>query len=447
VAHEYSWQQAQGEATYRSDNHDHLGWWAAAAMLVSIILHVVVFFALDQVKFVLGIQDVAETPTQTVVVREPVEQIPSDFVAPPPAEDAVVPPPLDTAKLLDDVDLLPLLKDQDVEMKPDVDKTEIAIAVGNPTQSGDPRGETIDISAGMDSSKLDLPDFGRQDFEIKPAAIGQITVDPGASKADASNLDKFTDDLIKQGAGGKAEKGSLEGLASLDEMVGLSSNELLGKKTMLPSDLLFAFNKYEMRESARIGLLKLAMIIDKNRDMYCWIEGHTDLIGNDVANLELSIKRSEAVKSYLVDSLGLDPEKIITRGYGRYQPIVVSGDKDQQAPNRRVEIKMRKTPPPNEQIAPPKAAPVPEEMPPAPKRPEPAPAPEPVPPKARLVKPNPSMPVEVMEPPVRQAPKAKPVEAAPPAPRAKPVPEAPPARAIPVTEDVPGILKAQPVTE
>ena len=411
-------------------------------MLVSILLHVIVFFALDQVKFVLGMQEPVAAPTQTVVIREPVEQIPQDFVAPPPPEDAVPVPPQDTAKLLEDVDLLPLLKDQEIEMKPDIDQTKIGLAPGNPAQAGDPRSEAIDISASLDSTKLDLPEFGRQDYEMKPAAIGQVTIDPGAAKADPLNLDKFTDDLVKQGAGGKAEKGSLDGLASLDELLGLPANELLGKTTMLPSDLLFAFNKYDVRESAKVGLSKLGMVLDKNPNMYCWIEGHTDLIGNDVANLELSIKRAEAVKRYLVESMRFDPDKIITRGYGRYQPIITTGDKDQQSPNRRVEIKIRKTPPADEQIAPPKAAPVQEEMPPPTPRPAPKPTPAPMPvqadpPKAVLVKGTPPRAVQV-------------IEEAPPAPRAKPVPQmpaAPPARAIPVQEDEPNVLRAQPVTE
>lgn len=408
-------------------------------MLVSILLHVIVFFALDQVKFVLGIKEPTEIKTREIVVRDPTEQIPQDFVPQAPPEEFVAPPPVDTASLLEDVDLLPLLKEQEVEMRPDVEKTTIAIAPGNPAQAGDPRAVAVDASAGLDTA-LDLPEFGRQEFEMKPAAIGQVTVDPGSSKADDSNLDKFTDDLIKKGAGGKAEKGALDGLASLDEMIGLSPNELLGKKTMLPSDLLFEFNRHELRESAKIGLQKLGLLLDVNPTMYCWIEGHTDLIGGDSPNLELSVKRAEAVKRYLVESMHFESERIITRGYGRYQPIITNGDKDVQAPNRRVEIKMRKTPPTEDQIkiAPPKAAPVEEMAPPPPAAREEAP-----PPKAVLVRPNPPRPVEVVTPP-----KAKPVEETPP-PRARPVVEempAPPAKAIPVQEEEP-VLRAQPVEE
>jgi OOP family OmpA-OmpF porin len=434
-------------------------------MLASILLHVVVFFALDQVKFALGIQPV-ETKTERVSILNPTEVIPDEnFTIKPPPEDFVPPPPTDTTKLLDDVDLLDAVKDLDVDMAPQVVETTVAILPSNPAASGSPTATAPTVSPVMDIVD-DLPELGRSETEMKPAAVGQVTVDPGSLKTD-SDFSDFTEDVMKRGANGKAEKGSLDGVASLDELIGLPANQLLGKKTMLPSDLLFEFSKADLRESAKIGLFKLGSLLDNNPTMYCWIEGHTDLIGSDSANLELSIRRAEAVKNYLVKSMYFDPEKIITRGYGRFQPIITTGDKDQQAPNRRVEIKMRRTPPTEEQmkIAPPKAAVVAEEKPATPQVPAPtpptAPMDEPAPPKAQLVRPSPErirmLEERVARPPAPDsdpvAPKARPVEQMPPTPpRAKPVePEIPstppPARAVPVQENETGILKAQPVEE
>lgn len=428
-------------------------------MFASILLHVVVFFALDQVKFALGVPP-TDTQTQTVVIRDPTEAIPEDHFTPtPPPTDFVVPPPTDTGKLLDDVELLKEVKDLDVDMTPQTVETTIALLPSAPAASGSPTGSAPTVSPTIDIME-DLPELGRSETEMKPAAVGQITVDPGSLKSD-SEFTEFTNDLMKRGANGTAEKGSLEGIATLDDLIGLPSNELLGKKTMLPSDLLFEFNKSELRESAKVGLFKLAILLDTNRTMYCWIEGHTDLIGSDDANLQLSVRRAEAVKEYLVKAMNFEPDKIITRGYGRYHPIITTGDKNQQAPNRRVEIKMRQTPPPDEQIkiAPPKAAAVPEEMPPS--RPVAPPAAgEPAPPKAKLVKIDPerarmlderAIPTPQPAPQSPEPPKARPVQEPTPPPRATPVapemPTTPPAaRAIPVEEE-PGILKAQPVTE
>jgi hypothetical protein len=160
--------------------------------------------------------------------------------------------------------------------------------------------------------------------------------------------------------------------------------------------------------------------------LFCWIEGHTDLVGGDEFNLNLSIRRAEAVKSYLVESMRMDPLKIITRGFGRYEPLVISGSVDEQAINRRVEIRMRKSPPTGGQmkIEPKKAAVVEEAPPPEPVLVQPL-KPLPVeeePPRAVLIRPQRALPVE--EPP------------APPPLRAQPVEEtaAPPIRALPVEE-------------
>lgn len=453
----YSWEQGAAESSYRTTNQDNLGWWAAAAMLASVLLHVVVFFALDRVKIVFG-GELPDMVTERVSILNPTEALAEErltFTAPP--EDFVAPPPTDTAKILEDVEILNEVKDLDVDMKPQVVETTIAILPSSPAAAGDPLATAPAVSPVMDIAD-DLPELGRSETEMKPAAVGQVTVDPGSLKADKEFSD-FTDDVMKRGANGKAEKGSLDGVASLDELIGLPSNQLLGKKTMLPSDLLFDFNKADLREGAKVGLFKLGLLLDNNPTMYCWIEGHTDLIGSDQANLQLSIRRAEAVKDYLVKSMYFDPEKIITRGYGRFQPIITSGDQDQQAPNRRVEIKMRKTPPTEEQmkITPPKAAVVPEQMP-----PPPAPVQEPAPPKAQLIKPSPEvtrrLEGRIIRPETPEAPappKATPVmqdtPTEPVAPRATPVepemPVAPPAKAIPVEEIELAVPKAQPVTE
>jgi hypothetical protein len=175
--------------------------------------------------------------------------------------------------------------------------------------------------------------------------------------------------------------------------------------------------------------MKLALIVEKNPKLYCWIEGYSDLFGADAYNQDLSRRRAAAVKEYLVTTLRLNADRIIPRGYGKAKALVLQGSVEEQAPNRRVEIRMRRTPPPAE-------APVvvkQQNPPPAPPASAPEPSREPV-----LVKPMRALPVAE---PVEQPPAPKPAPA--PAPRARPVVEDAP-RAKPVEEDPP---KAEPVQE
>ncbi len=423
MANGYSWSEARGERSYRLPGPEHLGWWAAVAMLVSILLHVAVFFILDQMKIALRFEQARELNTGSINVRQ-VEVRPMDEPQSAPPEN-VVQPPADAAALLEEVELLAALpKDLEIDIKPDIQEAEYALQMNNPAMMGDPAAVAMDVTSGLELD-ADLPELGREPEVLKPAEIGQVTVDPGAVQMDDDDLGKFTDDLIKRGANGNVEQGALDGITSLDNLLDLPPNILLSKKTMLPSDLLFEFNKAELRESAKIGLMKLALLMDRNPGLYCWIEGHTDLVGGDEFNLDLSIRRAEAVKTYLVDSMRMDASRIHTRGFGRYEPLVITGTPEEQSANRRVEIRMRKTPPTGEQlkIAPKKASIVEE---------APAPAPPPAP-KAILVKPKRALPVveeeEASAPlranPVPEPPRATPVE---------PAPAPTPPRALPVEE-------------
>jgi outer membrane protein OmpA-like peptidoglycan-associated protein len=420
MAEGYSWSELRDGGTYRLPGPEHLGWWAAVAMLLSILMHVAVFLLLDHMKIALRFEQVRELNTAPINVRQ-VEVRPMEPEQAAPPED-VVTPPKDAAALLDEVDLLNALpKDKEIDIKPDLQEAEYALKMQNPAMAGDPAAVAMEVSAGLEID-ADLPELGRQPEALKPAEVGQATVDPGAVQMDDNELGKFTEDMIKRGAGGNVEKGALDGIASLDDLLGLPPNVLLASKTMLPSDLLFEFNSAELRESAKVGLMKLALLMDRNPNLFCWIEGHTDLVGGDEFNLNLSIRRAEAVKNYLVNSMRMDASKIITRGFGRYEPLVISGSNEEQAINRRVEIRMRKSPPDKAQLQiTPKKAAVIEEPPPAPPAPSPAVEQAP-PPKAVLVKPKRALPVQgapVAPPPL----KARPVEEPPAAPRAQPVAE------------------------
>ncbi len=408
----YSWSATRDSSGYRLPGPDHLGWWAAVAMLLSILLHVVVFFALDQMKIAFKFKEAQELSTRAIDVRR-VEVSPATEERSLPPEQ-VVQPPKDTNSLLEEIDLLAKLPENlEIDIKPDVVKAAYALQMQKPLIEGDPKAIAREISANFEIDTADIPELGRQPESIRPAAVGQLTVDPGAVSADDTEPGGSAD-LIKYGANGKTPTGTLDGVTSLENLLDLPPNILLGSKTMLPSDLLFEFNSSDLRDSAKIGLMKLGLLMDKNPALYCWIEGHTDLVGGDDFNLNLSIKRAEAVKSYLVNSLRMDAEKIYTRGFGRYEPLVITGTANEQSSNRRVEIRMRKTPPTKEQmtIAPQKAAII-----------EETPAP-----KAVLVKPN------IAPPEAAPAPKAQPVEEEAP----------PPLRALPAFPEVPTATPVEP---
>lgn len=409
---------------------DRVGSWMVISLLAAIVLHIILFISLGHIKMGFGWTSPEEVVTQPVVVR-PVEDDPLEDV-PPAATDEPAPMP-DRTKLVDDVEILDQLKDPELEMKPDVSQAsfDVDMKIEAPALAGDPAGDQTQLAAAVEVAPEELEALGQTETVTPVVAQGQVIIDPGSEISPNDPLDSFMKDLIKKGSAGKALDGKLDGNSSLDEIAGLPENVLVTKTTMLPGDLLFEYNSAQLRDSSKVGMQKIALVMDLNPQLYCWIEGHTDLFGGDDFNHDLSLRRAESVKAFLV-AMGMNPEKIRTRPMGKQQPIVMRGNQEEQAINRRVEIKMRKTPPPQEAQLP-RPAPV---DPPARAMPVP-PEPEPTPPKAQPIRVKPMRALPVAEEVMPEAPRAAPVVIEEPPPRAEPIQEEAPPRADPVEGNAP----------
>jgi OOP family OmpA-OmpF porin len=72
------------------------------------------------------------------------------------------------------------------------------------------------------------------------------------------------------------------------------------------------------------------------------VVGHTDNVGPASYNMDLSKRRAESVKAYMV-SKGVDPQKITTSGMGLTQPVASNATREGRSQNRRVEVTVRGT--------------------------------------------------------------------------------------------------------
>ena len=70
------------------------------------------------------------------------------------------------------------------------------------------------------------------------------------------------------------------------------------------------------------------------------IQGYTDSVGKAGYNLELSQRRADAVKQYLVNA-GIDPSRLVARGWGEENAIATNATPGGRAENRRIEFKRR----------------------------------------------------------------------------------------------------------
>ena len=105
------------------------------------------------------------------------------------------------------------------------------------------------------------------------------------------------------------------------------------------ADTFFDFDKSVLKPE---GKAKLDDLVSKVKAINLEViiaVGHTDSIGTDAYNQKLSVRRSEAVKAYLV-SKGIEKNRIYTEGKGEKQPIADNRTKEGRAKNRRVEIEV-----------------------------------------------------------------------------------------------------------
>jgi len=115
----------------------------------------------------------------------------------------------------------------------------------------------------------------------------------------------------------------------------------------LAADVLFDFDKHELKPAAFPTLGKVAEVLKAHADTAVLVEGHTDGKGADAYNQALSERRAASVRDWLVKNAGQPRSRFTIRGFGKSRPIAPntkpdgSDDPGGRERNRRVEIVVR----------------------------------------------------------------------------------------------------------
>jgi len=110
-------------------------------------------------------------------------------------------------------------------------------------------------------------------------------------------------------------------------------------KVTYAADAFFDFDKSVLKPEGRAKLDDLVSKMSGLNLEVIIAVGHTDSVGADAYNQKLSIRRSEAVKAYLV-SKGVEKNRVYTEGKGEKQPVADNKTAEGRAKNRRVEIEV-----------------------------------------------------------------------------------------------------------
>lgn len=103
------------------------------------------------------------------------------------------------------------------------------------------------------------------------------------------------------------------------------------------NNIFFETGKADLSPKSRLDLDKAIELMEANPSMVIEVGGHTDNVGDENANMQLSHDRAKSVRKYLVDG-GIASERIEAKGYGETTPVADNETEEGRAANRRTEF-------------------------------------------------------------------------------------------------------------
>ena len=254
--------------------------------------------------------------------------------------------------------------------KPEPDKTDVQLP--DEKKSFDKLLQDIQASTAMpddtrdvlpEQPKVEQPDVNSVLNEIERTTAQTLSNNPNATHEQSllndaatsgrpqpalSGTELATSTTIKQpntftskipgDSAGPNKKGA-PGFSDLDQLLAQKGPLGSGTKLRMPDDQLFEYDSAALQSSAISQLQKLGTLIKRNPNATFTVEGYTDSFGGPDYNLELSQRRADSVKQYLVEAMRISPAQIEARGYGQTRfRVSPNGSIEEQRENRRVEI-------------------------------------------------------------------------------------------------------------
>ncbi len=176
------------------------------------------------------------------------------------------------------------------------------------------------------------------------AKSDQIRLEARTAEADAAKQQAaFANDIANQQAAQlEAASANAQRNQALIAQQESQLKELKARKTkrglvITLGDVLFSTNKAKLKSGGMRNMTKLADFLKQYPERKVLVEGHTDSTGSKIYNQKLSEERANAVRTALLD-MGINSDRIATRGYGEEFPVADNGTAAGRQLNRRIEI-------------------------------------------------------------------------------------------------------------
>lgn len=184
----------------------------------------------------------------------------------------------------------------------------------------------------------------RQEVEQGEAARNRVLLEARTTEARTAQADaeRARQEAAAQGAQAAAAKEQASSAADEAARLRGELEQLQAKPTergmvLTLGDVLFATGQASLRSGAMLTVDRLSEFLRNHQSLSIVVEGHTDSVGSDDYNLDLSQRRADAVRQALI-SRGTADERIMARGMGEAFPVATNDNGGGRQQNRRVEI-------------------------------------------------------------------------------------------------------------
>lgn len=138
--------------------------------------------------------------------------------------------------------------------------------------------------------------------------------------------------------------GAEEQVAAVEEVVVEDVAVEPAEPVRVELDVKFDFDKTAVREESQADIKALADFMSQYPSTSTVVEGHTDSVGTDAYNQNLSERRANAVRDVLVNQYGVSGDRVSSVGYGESRPVADNATAEGRAINRRVEAEVEARP-------------------------------------------------------------------------------------------------------
>ncbi len=185
----------------------------------------------------------------------------------------------------------------------------------------------------LKQSQSNLADSERDGLKTAERLAAEKKANAESGKREAATSAQLA---TEQTARADAEKRASDAMVALANLAAVKEEER-GLVITLSGSVLFASDQSVLLQSAQSRLGQVADTLMANGQRSLVVEGHTDSRGKDGHNNELSLRRAEAVRNFLIQK-GYDAGKVTAQGIGKGRPIADNASAEGRANNRRVEI-------------------------------------------------------------------------------------------------------------